>query len=55
MDTPIGALFMLQVILIAINAFFAAAEIAIVSLNENKLRRQMEEGDKKAGKLLSQG
>ena len=53
MDTPIGALFMLQVILIAINAFFAAAEIAIVSLNENKLRRQMEEGDKKAEKLLS--
>ena len=53
MDTPIGALLMLQVILIAINAFFAAAEIAIVSLNENKLRRQMEEGDKKAGKLLS--
>ncbi len=53
MDTPIGALLLVQVILIAVNAFFAAAEIAIVSLNENKLRKQMEDGDKKAGRLLS--
>ena len=43
---------LLQVILILLNAFFAAAEIAVVSLNGTKLRRLEEEGDKKAGKLL---
>lgn len=46
-----GSLF-LQIFLILINAFFAAAEIAVISLNENKLRKQSEEGDKKAGKML---
>ena len=51
LDTPIGGLLLIQVVLIAINAFFAAAEIAVVSLSETKLRHQ-EEGDKKAAKLL---
>ncbi|NLF34681.1 MAG: DUF21 domain-containing protein, partial [Clostridiales bacterium] len=41
------------IILIFVNAFFASAEIAILSLSENRLRRQMEEGDKRAGKLLA--
>lgn len=40
------------VVLILINAFFAAAEIAVISLSEAKLRRQAEEGDRKAKKLL---
>lgn len=46
-------LFMLlfQGILIALNAVFACAEIAVISLNENKLNRMAEEGNKKAGKL----
>lgn len=35
-------------ILTAINAFFASAEMAIVSINRNKIRMQAEEGDKKA-------
>ncbi len=35
-----------------INAFFAATEIAVISLNEGKIRRQVESGDKKAGKML---
>lgn len=52
MDTPIGGLLLIQVVLIAINAFFAAAEIAVVSLSETKLRHQAENGDKKAAKLL---
>ena len=52
LDTPIGGLLLVQVALIAINAFFAAAEIAVVSLSETKLRHQAEEGDKKAAKLL---
>jgi putative hemolysin len=43
---------LLQLILILINAFFAASEIAVVSLNPNKLRKEAEEGDKKAQKLL---
>lgn len=46
-----GPLF-LQAVLIFINAFFAAAEMAIVSLNANKLRKNAEEGDKKSAQLL---
>ena len=45
-------LIMLQLVLIAINAFFASAEMALVSLNVNILRKQADEGDKKAKKLL---
>ena len=42
----------LQLLLILLNAFFAATEIAFVSLNENKLKYQAEDGDKKASKIL---
>lgn len=45
-----------QIILIAVltllNAFFAAAEMAIVSLNKNKLKLLAEEGNKKAQLLI---
>ncbi len=44
---------LIQVFLIAVNAFFAAAEIAVVSLSETKLRFKAEEGDKKSQKLLN--
>ena len=50
---PLWPQLLLQVILIALNAFFASAEIALISQNENVLRRQAEEGDKKAEKMLS--
>ena len=43
---------MLQVLLILINAFFAATEIAVISLNDNRLRRQAESGDKTAVLML---
>lgn len=43
---------LLQVLLILLNAFFAATEIAVISLNPAKLRKQYEGGDKKAGRLL---
>ena len=43
---------LLQVVLIALNAFFAASEIAVISLNTNKLRKQAEDGDKSARKIL---
>ncbi len=43
---------LLQLILIALNAFFAATEIAVISLNEKKIKAQAEDGDKKAEKML---
>ncbi|MBE6988765.1 MAG: HlyC/CorC family transporter [Ruminococcaceae bacterium] len=42
----------LQAILIAINAFFASAEIAVVSVNDAKLEKMAEDGDKRAKKLV---
>lgn len=42
----------LQLILILLNAFFAATEIAVISLNEKKLRARAGDGDKKATKML---
>ncbi|WP_309119713.1 hemolysin family protein [Paenibacillus sp.] len=44
-------------VLIVLNAFFAASEIALISLNDNKIKAMAEEGHKKAGllhKLLSE-
>ena len=52
MDDPIGGQLLVQFFLILINAFFAATEIAVISLNENKLRKQAEEGDIKAAAML---
>lgn len=49
---PLLPKLLVLVILILINAFFAAAEIAVISLSETKLRRQADEGDRKAKKLL---
>ncbi|MGN0907791.1 MAG: hemolysin family protein [Bullifex sp.] len=43
---------LIQAILIAVNAFFAAMEIAVISLNTTKLKRLVEEGDESAAKLL---
>ena len=53
MDEPLWPQLLLQVILILLNAFFASAEIALLSLNEGMLRLQAEEGDKTAGRLLA--
>ena len=43
---------LLQFILIALNAFFAATEIAVISLNDKKIRASADDGDKKAAKIL---
>ena len=51
LDPLVGQL-ILQFILIFINAIFACAEIAVVSLNEKKIEKLSEEGDKKAAKIL---
>ncbi|MBW7573085.1 hemolysin family protein [Caproiciproducens faecalis] len=38
--------------LILVNAFFAASEIAVITLNDNKLKKMAEDGNKKAAKVL---
>ena len=52
LDDPLIWQLLLQVVLIAINAFFASTEIAVISLNANKVRRMAEEGDRKAKQML---
>lgn len=47
----LGAL-LLQIVLIFLNAVFASAEIAVISLNETKLRQDAKEGDVRAKKLV---
>ena len=42
---------LLQVVLIALNAVFACAEIAIISMNDTKLAKMAQEGDKRAVRL----
>lgn len=43
---------LLQVLLIAFNAIFASAEIAVISMNDAKMKRMAMNGDKRAKKLL---
>ena len=42
---------LLLIILILLNAFFAASEIAYISLNDAKIEKQAKEGNKKAKKI----
>lgn len=42
----------LQLALILLNAFFAATEIAVISLNEKKVKARAEDGDRKAVRML---
>ena len=44
-------LIILQIVLIALNAIFACAEIAVLSINETKLERMADQGDKRAKRL----
>jgi len=48
----IGLLLIVQILLIALNAIFACAEIAVLSVSEAKLTKLAEEGDKRAKRLL---
>ncbi len=45
--------FILLIILIILNAIFASAEIAVISMNETRLKKLASDGDKRAKKLLS--
>ena len=51
MKDSIGFMILLQLILIALNAVFACAEIAVISFNESKLAKLAEEGNKRAIRL----
>lgn len=50
-DGNIWLMLLFQVILIALNAVFASAEIAVISMNEPKLEKMAEDGDKRAKRL----
>lgn len=50
MDTIVWQI-LLQVALIALNAVFACAEIAVISMNDNKLAQMVAQGDKRATRL----
>lgn len=43
---------LLLLVLILLNAFFAMSEIAIISLNDAKMKKMAEDGDKRAAKVL---
>lgn len=52
MGNSILFMILLQVVLIALNAIFACAEIAIISMNDNKMNKMAAEGNKKAKRLV---
>ncbi len=50
-DTGLLLQIFFLVVLVGVNAFFASSEIAIISLNDNKIKKMADEGHKKAGLL----
>lgn len=51
MENSVISMLLLQVFLIALNAIFACAEVAVISMNDNKLARMAAQGDKRAKRL----
>lgn len=51
MNNSIVSLLLIQIILIALNAVFASAELAVLSVNESKINHLAESGSKKARRL----
>lgn len=51
-EDHLGLQLLVVFFLILVNAFFAASEIALISLNDNKIRRDAENGNKTAQKLI---
>lgn len=51
MENSIVFMLLLQAALIALNAVFACAEIAVISMNDAKLAKMAEQGDKRAVRL----
>lgn len=52
MNSSLIFLLLLQVVLIFLNAVFASAEIAVLSINETKLERMAQEGNNRAKRLF---
>lgn len=52
MSDSIVFLLLLQAVLIGLNAVFASAEIAVLSINETKLEHMAKGGDNRAGRLV---
>lgn len=52
MENSIFLMILFQLVLIMLNAVFACAEIAVISMNENRLMMLSEEGDKRAVRLV---
>lgn len=51
MEDPLLWQIVLQIVLIALNAVFACAEIAVISMNDNRLAQLAAQGDKRAVRL----
>ena len=51
MSHSIVGLLLIQIVLIALNAVFASAELAVLSVNEGKIDRLAEQGNRKAKRL----
>lgn len=51
-DLPIPLTLLILFLLILVNAFFAMSEIAVISLNDSKIERMAEDGDKRARLVL---
>ena len=52
-DDPLLPRLLILIVLIFVNAFFAAAEIAVLSLSGTRLKKQAGEGDRQAARLLA--
>ena len=52
MEDNILLMILFQIILIALNAIFASAEIAVISFNKTRLENLAEEGNKSAKRLV---
>lgn len=51
MDSSVAGPILLQLVLISLNAIFACAELAVISMNDNRLARMAHEGDARALRL----
>ena len=53
MNSSIWILLLVQIILIGLNAIFASAELAVLSINETKLERLATHGNKRQSACIS--
>lgn len=52
MESSLSTLLAIQILLVFLNAIFASAEIAIITVNDNKLASMAEKGDVRAARLV---